>query len=292
MKKMFPLISISLLVLAFSGCIFFPQDLRVFYDKGSSKSGNAPIDTNKYSYGEKVIVLGQGNLENDDYKFLGWMYEYQVFKPGDTLTHYYDQDIYFTALWDDGVGTPFEFEISGDEVTLIKYTGSNYLYIPVSIPNKYLGKPVTVIAKNAFRYAYIYEVNFPQNLRHIGPSAFAECNISSIKIPDSVETIGIGAFQDNEIYDLTFGTGLEIIPEGAFSGNELKSVTIHSNIKSIGNGAFFGNKIGQVIIGANVNIGSNTSFGTYGESFKKFYENNGKSAGEYSYTADFWVFIP
>ena len=289
MKRILPLIIVSALVLAVSACIFYPSDLRVYYEKGSSTGGFVPVDTTKYKYGETVVILGKGDLENEDYEFLGWMFEGQLYKPGQKLYFYYYEDIYFTAMWNDGLGTPFEFEIIGDEAAVIKYTGHNYSYI--AIPSSYLGKPVTSIANSVFRNKNIYGAELPKSLKKIGALAFSGCDISNLLIPDSVVTIGPGAFQDNYLLEVIFGKGLTLISEGAFSGNKIQEVNLPDNITTIANNAFLDNNIGYIVTGANVNIESDTSFGTYGASFKKFYEDGGSRAGEYGRVADTWQFF-
>jgi len=110
-----------------------------------------------------------------------------------------------------------------------------------------------------------------------------------LDIPDSVESIGAGAFQNNKLNKISFGSKLTSISTGAFSDNNLLTVSIPANIVLVENGAFYNCKIGQIIIGADVEIVSDTSFGTNGASFKEFYEDNGKSAGEYNYVIDIWV---
>jgi len=289
MKKISLFVSIFVIILVMTGCIF-TTELRVYYEKGSAKNGSVPVDSKTYNYGDTVIILGKGDLSNEDYEFIGWQYDGLIYRPGDTLSHYYDEDIRFTAIWDDGIGAPFEFRIVDDEAIVSKYTGNSHSNI--AIPSNYLRKPVTQIDNNVFRNVYIYSVTLSKNLKNIGAFTFSGCYLSSITIPDSVISIGTAAFQDNDLFEINFGSGLSSIAQGAFSNNELQTVILPDNIKTIGKGAFFGNRIDRIIIGADVSIEDDDSFGTFGASFKSVYYNAGKQAGEYGYTAGTWVLVP
>jgi len=291
MKNIFTLIIITALVTVFIGC-YEPEvsrPFRVYYEKGSSKSGSVPVDTNIYNPGEKAVVLGKGTLENEDYTFLGWMFNTRIYQPGDEVTG--SGDIYLVAAWDDVVDTSFEFEIRDDEAIITAYNGSNG--INLIIPFAFSDKPVTEIENNVFRNKNLRSVNLSKNLKRIGSFTFSDCgiNITTLTIPDSVVSIGTGAFQNNSIMNINFGSGLTSISKGAFSGNKLLSVRLPDNIILIDDGAFFGNKIEQIFISADVEIGNDTSLGTNGASFKEFYEDGGKQAGEYNYTAGTWVLI-
>ena len=292
MRKIF-FILITALAVMFISCGDYepyPAKFRVYYEKGSSKSGSVPVDPNTYSNGEKAIVLGKGTLVNDDYTFLGWMYNSRIYQIGDEITGS-SSDIYLVAAWDDVVETSFEYIIENDEAIITKYTGSNNVIIfPLVISDK----PVTEIGDNVFRYIHLDSVSLSKNIKRIGHFSFSNCqlNMTTLTIPDSVISIGIGAFQNNSIKNINFGTDLTSISKGAFSGNDLFSVNLPDNIVFIDDGAFYGNKIEQIFIGADVDIGNDTSLGTNGASFNKFYTDNGRQAGEYNYTADAWVLMP
>jgi len=290
MKKLLPLIFISTLIYVITGCFFpaeEPEEYYVYYVKGSSKSGSVPVDNNIYTSGDRITVLGKGTLKNEEYEFLGWEFNSKLYKPGETLSFSYSRDVYFIAAWDDGSDTPFNFKIENDEAKIIKYTGSSSS--DVTIPLTYQGKPVTEIGNDAFRNRSIKSVKLNENIKKIGTFTFSNSGLTSLDIPDSVESIGAGAFQNNKLNKISFGSGLTSILIGAFSENNLLTVNIPANIVLIENGAFYNNEIEQIIIGAGVEIVSDTSFGTHGASFKEFYEDNGKSAGEYNFVIDIWV---
>ena len=288
MKRVLLFLAVSLFALVLSGCPFFPTNMRVTYSKGSSTSGAAPVDTNLYNYGNTVTILDKGNLENEGCIFLGWKRDGTLYQPGDTFTISYYDDYKFTAAWDDGVGTYFEFElINGGDEAAIKKFNYNYAYNFI-IPATYRSKPVTAINNNVFSDKSIYDITFSENLKTIGINAFSNCYIELLTIPDSIESIGATAFRNNRIEKLNIGTSLVSIAAGAFADNILRSVVIPDNIASVGNGAFSGNNITYIEIGADVSIVNNTSFGTYGESFKKSYDDNEKLAGIYIYLDETW----
>jgi len=290
MKNLLPLILISMLIPVMISCYSDDEpkiEYFVYYVKGSSNSGSVPVDKKVYHYGDTVTVLGKGTLQNEDFLFLGWSFNNKLYQQGDEITNYFRRDIYFVASWDDGTDTPYDYKIEGNEAKIIKYTGSSG--VNVVIPLKYLGKPVTEIGNDIFRNKSLKSVKLHEDLKKIGSFAFSNCGITSIDIPDSVESIGTGAFQNNKLNYVTIGSGLTSIPIGAFSGNKILSVDLPADITLIENGAFYNNEIEQIKIGAGVEIVSGTSFGTHGASFKEFYEDNGKSAGEYNYVIDIWV---
>jgi len=274
-------------VFSFYSCIGQSYEFRVYYEKGTSKSGDVPVDPKTYNSGDKAVVLDKGTLENDDYTFLGWRVYSDLYQPGDEVSFYYDT--YLTAVWDDEVDYFFIFDTEGDEAIITGYTEDSYNTFV--IPPEYSDKPVTEIANNVFRGMIVENVSMTKSLKRIGAFSFANCRITSLAIPDSVTLIGMGAFQENEIKNIKFGTGLTSISKGTFSGNKLLSVSLPGNITLIDDGAFFGNKIDQIFIGADVEIGNDTSLGVYGASFKEAYETNGKQAGVYNYTAGFWLLM-
>jgi hypothetical protein len=275
-------------VFSFYACDYKESyEFRVYYERGTSKSGDVPVDPKTYNSGDKAVVLDKGTLENDDYTFLGWRVYLNLYQPGDEVSFYYDA--YLTAVWDDEVDIFFIFDIEGDEAIITGCTENSYFN--VVIPPEYSDKSVAEIANNVFRGMSVENVSMPKNLKRIGAFSFANCRITSLTIPDSVISVGIGAFQENEIKSIRFGTGLTSISKGAFSRNNLLSLSLPENITLIDDGAFFDNKIDQIFIGADVEIGNDTSLGVYGASFKEAYEANGKQAGVYNYTAGFWLLM-
>lgn len=90
----------------------------------------------------------------------------------------------------------------------------------IVIPATYHGKPVTAIAREAFR---------------------ACDHLTSIVIPDSVTVIGYGAFYYcSSLTSVTFGNGLTSIGDYAFhSCTSLTSITIPNRVTNIGEGAFY-----------------------------------------------------
>ena len=320
MRKIFPFLIISLIIAVFTGCflmeimieeIYTDGSFRVYYHKGSADRGSVPIDNNKYEVGYSVVLQDKGTLEKENHMFLGWMNYGHLYSPGTEFIGDSKGKIHFTATWNDNLNSTFEFIIEDNEVKISKYKYAKHEHNDIVIPSIYALKPVTDIEDEVFKDKGIYSVALPKNLKRIGSSAFANCNISTLAIPDSLKSIGsyafancnitslifpdtlesIGdfAFDKNSINRITFGTGRTSIPRGVFKRNNIKSVSLPDIITLVEDEAFAENNISQIIIGANVEIESDTSFGTKGGSFKKFYDDSGKQAGEYGYTADFWV---
>lgn len=83
----------------------------------------------------------------------------------------------------------FKYIIEGDEVKLVRYTGSN--------KNVIVPKFVTSILTRAFYDTAIETVTLEPGLKAIGSQAFDSCNLAEVIIPESVEFIGVWAFNNN-----------------------------------------------------------------------------------------------
>jgi len=283
MKYTFLIIAL-LSVFLFLGCPPEEETYRVYYNANGA-TGSVPVDSREYTQGSVAIVLGKGNLTNGDYSFLGWRYNNKLYSEGEKITVNWT-NINLYAAWDDVVNTTFQYKIENGEVTIFLYNEYSYT---ITIPETLQSKPVTAIDDGVFSGSNISRINLSKNLKKIGVACFASNRITQLVIPDNVVSIGIGAFQDNKLNRITFGKGITDIEAYTFNKNELTAVYIPDNIKSIGIGAFNQNNIGIIKIGADVDIKSDTSFGTYGASFKTYYDDHGKTAGTYIYTDDDWV---
>jgi hypothetical protein len=274
-------------VLLLMGCIFERPTYHIYYHGNGSTIGNPPVDSTVYYGGDTATILDKGNLSNGDYDFLGWKsrdYYYSLYYPGEQITMIWE-DINLYPVWDDGTDTPFSFVIIDGEVIITRYN-EDYASYYILIPETLQSKPVTAINDTVFSNLSICQVSLPRRLKRIGAATFASNNIAQIIIPDSVETIGAAAFWNNSLTKVMLGNGLEAIEPYTFRNNLLIEVTIPENIASIGAGAFYGNDIEMVKIGAGVTIGSDTSMGTYGATFRTYYDEQEKQAGFYLYIDD------
>ena len=84
----------------------------------------------------------------------------------------------------------FEYSIEGQEVKLIKYTGTDK---DVIVP-----KFITTIMPSAFKGCGIEAITLESGLKYIGNSAFEGCNLSEITLPETAEFVGAGAFHGNK----------------------------------------------------------------------------------------------
>jgi len=278
---------LSILLLSFlvlTGCIYEREETayHVYYHSDGSTGGNPPADSKGYGHGEMVTILGKGSLVKDDYTFLGWRYNYYFYYAGDNITVQWD-DINLYPVWDDGSNTPFSYKIENGEAIITRYNEENASSIV--IPDTLQSKPVTAIDDNVFSNSRISSISLPKHLKSIGVGAFASNSITHLIIPDTVESIGMGAFRNNTLTKVTFGNSLRTIEPYAFGNNHLKDITIPENITSIGTGTFHENDIDMIKIGAGVEIRNDTSLGTYGMSFRAYY-NQEKRAGLYLYVGD------
>ena len=88
----------------------------------------------------------------------------------------------------------FDFYPLSDGTYAVSGGRTKYLETIV-IPSSYKGKPVTMIADNAFSEFEMKTVVIPSSVTSIGSSAFRGCRgLTSIEIPDSVTSIGSDVF--------------------------------------------------------------------------------------------------
>jgi uncharacterized repeat protein (TIGR02543 family) len=138
----------------------------------------------------------------------------------------------------------FIYTVSGGEVTITKYTGTDTRVI---IPDTIDGDPVTALASasslsdGVFAKSSIVSVQLPSSLKTIGNYAFYSCaNLASVTMDDSIT--GIGKYSFFDCYDLTSISIPESVTTiGAFafaSCYDLISVSIPASVISIGDSAF------------------------------------------------------
>ena len=140
--------------------------------------------------------------------------------------------------------------------TLSEYTGTDTI---VTI-DTHQGRPITVIAANAFKDTNVTQVNLPEGLLTIGASAFENTQLTSIVLPTSVQIIGENAFKESNITEVNLPEGLLTIGAGAFQNTQLTGVfSLPTSIKTIGESAFknAGHFSTPLILPTNVTIGAN-----------------------------------
>lgn len=112
----------------------------------------------------------------------------------------------------------------------------------VRIEAEYRGKPVTRIAKNAFKNSNrIESVTIGENVKAIGESAFYNCsNLVRVTLSDGVETIGASAFQAcRSLTEIAITENITELPSFVFAYcKSLKTVSIGAGVLTIGESAF------------------------------------------------------
>lgn len=112
----------------------------------------------------------------------------------------------------------------------------------VVLEDIYRGKPVTSIAKNAFRKCWdLEEIVIGNNVRTLEEGAFLNCkNLKSVTIPESVTSIGVSAFQDcGALTSVSIPDSVTQISNYTFAYcDSLERVELHESITAIGEGAF------------------------------------------------------
>ena len=170
----------------------------------------------------------------------------------------FPQAIVAEAASDEQTYGSFKYTVSGDAVTITKYTGTGG---SVSIPSSINGVYVKKIGKRAFYNTNITYVSIPYrvteignyaffgctrlgnftlpfNLTKIGKDAFGNCtSLSTLTIPSDVTKIDERAFANcTNLLDVNI-TGAAAINHGAFKGcTKLLNVTLNDGCKRWNNG--------------------------------------------------------
>jgi len=182
---------------------------------------------------------------------------------------------------------------------------------------------VTSIGDWAFASNQLLNATISGNTVYIGMGAFDRNQLTSLIIPNSVTSIGAWAFNQNQLISLTIGNAVTYIGANEFNQNYLASLIIPNNVTYIGDGAFSRNRLTSIIIpdsvtiiGArafdenqltNVTIGNNVTIDLLGRpnlyadlfrgydrfiTFLRFYTNNGRRVGTYTFGNGRWSFQP
>ena len=145
----------------------------------------------------------------------------------------------------------FQYITWGNEISIVKYLGSDYL---VTVPSLINGMPVTKLLGNVFveSGSTLIGVSLPDSLTRIGSGAFSGCTgLTSITIPNSVTDIGQSAFSGcTGLTSIAIPNGVASVSQYTFdSCTSLISVNIPSSVTSIGYHAFFQcNQLASIII--------------------------------------------
>ena len=150
---------------------------------------------------------------------------------------------------------PLTYKIEGETVTVVDCDKSTFG--DLVIPSNYNGKPIILIARNAFNSCHgLTTVAIGNNVTTIESNAFLFCtSLTSVEIPNSVNNIGDDAFSGcYSLKTVTIPDSITSIGNRAFSGcKSLTSVTLPDSITSIGNEAYSGcSSLTSVTIGAGV----------------------------------------
>ncbi len=182
-------------------------------------------------------------------------------------------------------GYHFEYTISGNNVTVTKYSGP---YSSPSLPNTVKGKTITAIGAEAFKNNTTLSAIYISgtSIKTIGDSAFYGCTkLKNIYLPSTVTSIGKKAFYNTIATSITIPSSMTEIGEEAFYGmyklekisipskvtkigtyafgfdSALTSVTIPNNVTSIGFAAFYGcSNLATLTLGSGVTSISGSAF--------------------------------
>ena len=131
--------------------------------------------------------------------------------------------VYVTASY-----AGFEFTQNGNSVAITSYFGTD---TEVTVPARYQGKPVTVIAERAFYdCSDVIKIVLPDTIKEIGSSAFGYCTaLTDIEIPSCTRALDYAFIGCSSIKAITLPDGVVSIGAGLFKNcTSLKKVTILS----------------------------------------------------------------
>ena len=222
--------------------------------EGNSTITSIDIRANLKAIGDRAFY----NCENlKTIYFRGDKYEWEAL--GDTSYLENVEIIYLVTYhtW----GLQYKYK-QGGQYALVDSVASGDLEVPPT----YNGKPVTVIAKNAFSDTGVEKLVLPESIVTIEEGAFSNCpslrtvflhpgitaiqpstfegcsKLLEVNIPDTVKTIGENAFKGcDNLNFISLPEGVEHIGTSAFAycGN-LCEINIPSTVKTIEAGAFEG----------------------------------------------------
>jgi hypothetical protein len=192
---------------------------------------------------------------------------------------------------------------AGGVITGYKGAGGR-LVIPPSI----FGLPVTGIGRMAFMevkvIAYeervsVNDESVPDRMETRYREEYKGKGLRDVTIPNSVTSIGRFAFHSNQLTSVIIPNSVTSIGDFAFRNNQLTSVTIPNSVTSIGVGAFMDNRLTSITIPENIALSQwfndasydvaggrgsefQDGFLFFGNSFRSYYNKNGKKAGTYT----------
>jgi len=236
MKKFIRIILITSIVIFLSACA---QNATIIFES----EGGEPIPSLETAVGQTVSLPVPSR---EGYIFAGW---FTGNGPNDaqfSSQSIVSENLKLYARWEEN---PFEYEVRGDEITII---GSNRNVNHLFIPEFINGYVVTAIGPYAFENERLRSLILPESIKTIGEGAFRNTLLTSLVIPKSVTEIGESAFQDNLIGNLTILDGLTTIGDYAFQNNLIGSLTIPDSVTFLGVGAFRNNQLTSVVLSKNI----------------------------------------
>ena len=241
MKKIFAVLFLclsALFILTACGGEEQPQKLSLYF----TVDGQTFV-LEEYVEGQTVKEPKQ-IPEKDGYVFNGWYYDEgtwsQPFNVTDLNRTFYSGSYTLYARFEtvqfalnaDGMGYTVTGPVKAD------FSGE------LSIPSRYLGRPVTAIADNAFKNMDgITSLKIADSVSHIGQYAFAECDgLTEVTLSAGVTTMDRAVFAScSNLEKAYLGAGISEIAASTFEGcRKLTTVTPSSGISRIAGSAFRG----------------------------------------------------
>ena len=132
----------------------------------------------------------------------------------------------------------YEYEISGNSITITKYKGPGG---NVAVPSVINGKPVKKLGFGSFgEFSMVKNVTIPEGVEEIEMCAFMDCSeLTTLIIPSSLKTIGNSAVAHcTNLKNIAIPEGVAKIDEYAFYDCGFSEVVLPYTVTSLGSSAF------------------------------------------------------
>ena len=192
--------------------------------------GDEVFLSKSYPFGERVYIP-DAKPTKDGFVFNGWYYDegtwQKAFDPTDLNREFKAAEYKVYARFEH---VSFKLNDDGKSYTVTgALAGAGESIV---IPSRYLGKPVTAIAMNAFaENEAIKSVSIPDSVTSVGQYAFARCtSLLSVTLPNSTDLrVGNGAFSYcTALESADLGATLKEIPAYGFEGcTALTKLTVY-----------------------------------------------------------------
>ncbi len=149
------------------------------------------------------------------------------------------------------VSVGFTYELSEDGKSYTITGKGSCKDQAVTIPESYMGIPVTAIGPSAFNeWTDLQSIRLPESITKIGTYAFSMTGLTEIILPPGLEVLEQGILAGTQVKTLTLPEGLKTVNKYALMGQNLDRLVLPDSLTEIGEDALYMCRIGAVEIGS------------------------------------------